>query len=317
MTARIDSIYYYDYTKDIGRYDSIRNFSSEKMLYTVLALSTPKIHVDSSPNSFTISPEGSNRIREFAISQMNNLQEVSKDLAINSPKYICICYFDGTERYFAYNESFCDLFKLAYQYKPHEKKEELYESPIALQTSNSHSILSEIDIQELSKPSSPTPKKKMSTKFKIIIGIIFAFLIFAPMLSAIDDNNSEGVPLAEPRSGTILSGTETYGESEITVTASGGESCVVKLKTYSGVERLSFYVRAGETVTVGVPAEFLYVYFASGDDWYGRNDLFGKKTSYSMDDELCDFAEYTCEYTLYPVTNGNFSQTPIDADEFN
>lgn len=119
-----------------------------------------------------------------------------------------------------------------------------------------------------------------------------------------------------PRSGDILSGTECFGESELTITASSGSSCVVKLKTASGVERLSFYVRSGDTVTVGVPAEHLYVYFASGETWYGTKLLFGDETYYSMDDELLDFTQYTWEYTLYPVSSGNFSETPIDPDDF-
>ena len=88
------------------------------------------------------------------------------------------------------------------------------------------------------------------------------------------------------------------------------------MKTRSGVTRLSFYVRAGDTVTVGVPSEYLYVYFATGDTWYGETNLFGKNTSYSMDDNICNFTQYTWKYTLYPVSSGNFEQTPIDEDEF-
>lgn len=124
------------------------------------------------------------------------------------------------------------------------------------------------------------------------------------------------IAVAEPQSGTILSGAEDFYGSEITIKASSVNSCVVKLKTRYGVERLSFYVRAGDTVTVGVPDEHLYVYFASGDTWYGKSLLFGNETYYSMDDEIQDFTQYTWEYTLTPVTNGNFSETPIDASEF-
>ena len=123
-------------------------------------------------------------------------------------------------------------------------------------------------------------------------------------------------PVSAPRSGSILTGKEYVDGSELTITADSGSSCVVKLKTSAGVERLSFFVRAGDTVTMGVPAEHLYVYFASGDTWYGRQLLFGDETYYSMDDEILDFTQYTWEYTLYPVTSGNFSETPIDADEF-
>ena len=91
---------------------------------------------------------------------------------------------------------------------------------------------------------------------------------------------------------------------------------MVKLKTRSGKERLSFYVRAGETVTVGVPAECLYVYFASGDTWYGEEKLFGEYTNYQKDDELCDFTTGTWEFTLYPVRDGNLSLSPVDEDDF-
>lgn len=123
-------------------------------------------------------------------------------------------------------------------------------------------------------------------------------------------------PLPEPESGTILSGSESDA-SELSVSADSTSSYVVKLKTESGEERLSFYVRAGDTVTIGVPAEYLYVYFASGYEWYGEELLFGESTAYSKDDEVLDFTQYTWEYTLYPVTDGNFEETPIDASEFN
>ncbi len=166
----------------------------------------------------------------------------------------------------------------------------------------------------------PTQKKQNSTqanKILIIIGIIFALVIAIIFIDAfVSDNDSDLTPMTEPISGEILTGVEAYDGSTITITASGGESCVVKLKTSSGVTRLSFYVRAGTTVTVGVPSEYLYVYFASGDTWYGNELLFGEHTSYSMDDEILDFTEYSWEYTLYPVSSGNFSETPIDADEF-
>ena len=124
--------------------------------------------------------------------------------------------------------------------------------------------------------------------------------------------------VSRPTSGTILSGQEYYSGYEITVTADSSCDYAVSLKTASGTERICFYVRAGETVTVGVPSEYLYVYFASGTEWtgYGKGLMFGKDTVYSKDNELIDFTEYSWEYTLYPVNNGNFSQTPSDADEF-
>lgn len=120
----------------------------------------------------------------------------------------------------------------------------------------------------------------------------------------------------EPASGTILSGIEYNNGSKITVTAAYQSACVVKLKNSVGTTRLSFYVRAGDTVTIGVPAAFLYVYFASGDTWYGEEHLFGDNTYYSKDKNLLDFTNYSWEYTLYSTYNGNFTETPIDAEEF-
>ena len=120
-----------------------------------------------------------------------------------------------------------------------------------------------------------------------------------------------------PASGTILSGKEYY-ESEITVTADSSYDYVVSLKDMLDKEYISFYVRAGDTVTIGVPANYLFVYFASGTEWYGygRGLMFGDDTSYSKDDECRDFTEYTWEYTLYPVNNGNFSESPSNENEF-
>ena len=123
--------------------------------------------------------------------------------------------------------------------------------------------------------------------------------------------------MPKPASGTILSGKE-YNGSEITVKASTDCDYVVSLKNVIGKEYVSFYVRAGDTVTVGVPEEYLYVYFASGTEWYGygKGFMFGINTVYSKDDECHDFAEYTWDYKLYPVSNGNFSETPSNEDEF-
>ena len=132
-----------------------------------------------------------------------------------------------------------------------------------------------------------------------------------------DDGYVALKPVSRPASGTILSGSEGYG-SEIVVTADTSADCVVSVKNYWDSECVAFYVRAGTTVTVGVPADYLYVYFASGNEWYGygKGLMFGKETIYSKDDEMLDFSECGWEYTLQPVTDGNFSETPSSADEF-
>ncbi len=131
-----------------------------------------------------------------------------------------------------------------------------------------------------------------------------------------EDFVSLTMPVQEPKSGTILSGNKCTNAAQITVSASYRSSCVVKLKNESDETKLSFYVQAGDTITVNVPRECLYVYFAEGTTWYGEELLFGSDTYYSKDEDICDFVMYTYTYTLYSVNNGNFEQTPIDADEF-
>ena len=163
------------------------------------------------------------------------------------------------------------------------------------------------------------PKQKNQSSC-LIRFFIFAMLFFAILTAVHFINESETedlLPVEEPQSGEFLYGFEYETSSKLTISAPSGESCLVKLKTASGYTRCTFYVRAGDTVTVGIRKEPLYVYFATGKTWYGEVHLFGKNTSYSMDDEIRDFENYTWEYTLYPVSDGNFSETPISADEFN
>ncbi len=139
-------------------------------------------------------------------------------------------------------------------------------------------------------------------------------MITGYIIPAIQDKSLS--PVAEPQSGEILIGSEVLNESEITVKASGNSAYFVKLKNRAGDDILAFYVRANATVTVGVPAEYFYVYFASGDTWYGLEHYFGANTAYAKDDEICNFGKYSYEYTLYPVNDGNFSETPVNKSEF-
>jgi len=305
------------------------------MSYIGLALSTPKVRVNASPSSFDISSEASNEIREYTISHIDSLQEIAENLATNSPKYILICYFDGSKRYFSYNKTFCAVFEMVLQHAPHKETSTNYVSPLTFQrnvtpptSSYENPIQPQNQVASYTIPRTNPQHSATQTTIsfpwkKLLLGIGIFILVIIVIIERMVENtdtntnaNTGLTPVLEPQSGAILTGIEVYDGSEITVAASSGESCVVKLKTSSGIERISFYVRAGDTVTIGVPAEYLYVYFASGNTWYGTAHLFGEKTSYSMDDEICDFTESTWKYTLYPVSNGNFSQTPIDEDDF-
>ncbi len=126
----------------------------------------------------------------------------------------------------------------------------------------------------------------------------------------------EMVPKELPENGEVFIGENLYRYSGLTILSSSAQSYYIKMKDRDGVDVFSFFVRAGETVTIDVPGGYYQVFFACGNDWYGTEYLFGNETAYSKDDEILDFSNYTWQYTLYPVTNGNFQETEISADEF-
>lgn len=122
-------------------------------------------------------------------------------------------------------------------------------------------------------------------------------------------------PMPLPQNGQVFLGNNSQMGSELTIKTSD-ESAYIKLKDVSGNDVFSFFVQANQTITEEIPAGQYYVYFACGDKWYGPEYYFGEQTSYSKDSELLDFEQYTVTYTLYKVTDGNFSETPITMDEF-
>ncbi len=124
------------------------------------------------------------------------------------------------------------------------------------------------------------------------------------------------VPFELPESGTVFLGDDLFRGSELTIHTADDEACYVKLKQDDGSDVFSFFVRAGERATVPVPFGSYYVFFAYGTDWYGPEFVFGDDTSYGKDEEICDFEKYTWEYTFVKSANGNFTETPIDPDEF-
>lgn len=189
-------------------------------------------------------------------------------------------------------------------------------------------------VQTYNRPPAEAKKATKSSSERFLFALAFLLIIFAVLIlvAAFSSTEASEPTLAtvsvvtqeqqlqekpRPRNGEVLKGNGS-GKSEIKITASTTDDHVVSLKAADGTLRLAFYVRAGQTTTVNAPEERLYVYFASGDKWYGygKGLMFGEDTVYSKDDELLDFSAGGWEYTLHPVSNGNFSETPIDEGEF-
>lgn len=118
-----------------------------------------------------------------------------------------------------------------------------------------------------------------------------------------------------PKSGQVYIGEGLSRWSELTIKASN-QSVYVKLKDSTGKDVFAFFARANEITKVSVPAGKYYVYFACGSKWYGPSLYFGEETSFSKDDQIVDFNNYTMTYTMYTVFDGNFTATPVLEDEF-
>lgn len=156
---------------------------------------------------------------------------------------------------------------------------------------------------------------KRSTLF---VTAIIASLVATIVVMGIIWDYSGSYSLDRPESGSIFFGSSA-GTNTITVTVCAPEDCLVVLKNYAGDEKLSFYIRSGDTTTINVPDDAYRVHFITGTKWqgYGKEKMFGKDANYSMHKSyiLCD-GNTSWEFDVYPVTDSRFSETPIDEDEF-
>lgn len=235
-----------------------------------------------------------------------------------APQYGCAFFAGYIVRRIGHRDDFlfdidnCDNLYQIFQPYIHPGKEDL--------------VLSYLNSVFLDSATEKTEERPLNNRRHTATVITTLCILFCVTVSAVvwyntsPSSNTSTSPnsVSMPASGTILAGREYYNGSELTISASSSSSCVVSLKNANGVERVCFFVRAGETVTIKVPQEYLYAYFASGTKWYGygKGLMFGENTSYTKDDGVLNFRSYTYQYTLYPVAGGNFSQSKSNQSEF-
>ena len=99
------------------------------------------------------------------------------------------------------------------------------------------------------------------------------------------------------------------------------DSEVLSGKSSPYESNMAFYVQSGETVEVDVPIGVYKLYYATGDVFYGKKDLFGSTTNCYTSIELLEFAADNthykgCSLTLYKVVNGNYSTNSISEGSF-
>ncbi|MDR2714942.1 MAG: zinc ribbon domain-containing protein [Coriobacteriales bacterium] len=104
-------------------------------------------------------------------------------------------------------------------------------------------------------------------------------------------------------------------------TSSGDNYYYVLLKMESGFKALSVFIYPGKTVDIDVPLGKYYLYYATGKEWYGTENLFGPDTVYSKADDIFIFYEandYVNGYTveLIPRRGGNLSTSSASSSDF-
>lgn len=88
-----------------------------------------------------------------------------------------------------------------------------------------------------------------------------------------------------------------------------------------GDDYMSFYVAADSVAEVEVPLGFYEIYYATGDIWYGKKNLFGADTTYHKcegDFEFYNDGTYYQGWSLelYLQRDGNMSTETITVEEF-
>lgn len=84
---------------------------------------------------------------------------------------------------------------------------------------------------------------------------------------------------------------------------------------------IAFYLAKGQSYEIDVPVGVYKLYYATGDIFYGTEELFGSTSKFYSSDDLLNFYS-TSEYynghtiTLYSVTNGNFDTDNIPESKF-
>ena len=179
--------------------------------------------------------------------------------------------------------------------------------------------------------------------YKVIPALALVFAVGCQQQSEIessyDTENSDDISLeaptreveaikpmptvAKPSSGLYtqnFNGQQAIAPLEIR-TESGSDYYVKVVNAANDNDTLAIYIHGGETVEVEVPLGNYEIRYASGNNWYGDQELFGSDTAFNKADELFNFVDtgyqvsgYTI--TLYQVIDGNLQTKTIDKNQF-
>lgn len=108
---------------------------------------------------------------------------------------------------------------------------------------------------------------------------------------------------------------------EIVTKGSGNYYVVLEPADGNAGNRISFFVKGGDTVRVDVPLGKYKLYYATGADWYGKTRLFGAATKYYQAETTLDFHRQGLNYTgyrveLYLQAGGNLGTKSVGRGSF-
>ena len=173
-----------------------------------------------------------------------------------------------------------------------------------------------------SSPSKPAASFEDSFAPNSLVSNI-AGSVSAPQSDAEPAKEEEVTPaLPLPENGQIVYTNGEAGVAPLEIVTTGSSNYLIKLKKrYIGSDVMSFFVRGGSTVEVDVPLGTYDLYYATGQNWYGEEALFGEKTRYYKATEPFEFYEedgYVNGWTveLFLQQNGNLETDTIDPEEF-
>lgn len=181
--------------------------------------------------------------------------------------------------------------------------------------------------KEIEKEKKESNTTNYSWFFWLVAIIVFIIIINNQDNSSSKENIKSESKFTQPEeilpdTGEIQTLVPTQRIAPLKINTSYGSNYVVKLKDYYTKEPvMTIFVRGGNEIETKVPLGNFEITYASGDKWYGYDNLFGAETEYSKADEIFSFRDtgyqingYTI--TLYRVSNGNLRTTNINKSNF-
>lgn len=129
--------------------------------------------------------------------------------------------------------------------------------------------------------------------------------------------------VAMPTNGSITYGANSKRIAPLEIVTRGNKAnYLIKLEDYSTNKHiLDIFIRAGRTAKVDVPLGVFRIKYASGENWYGPEYMFGIDTNYSVAEDIFRFERkgnqvsgYSIE--LYDVIDGNLETRQISPGDF-